>query len=436
MVLQQTEVGPNRRVSGVQTSPRSESDIRINIGRPDRIVAASNAIDTAGTQAQFSSLDGGTTWQQTRLPLVAGDNSHSDPTVGWTSDGTAWAITIGIDGATLRLRAYRSTDGGVTWNFDGTASGSQTDVDKELMWVDRSPASPFLNNIYVIWQVQAAVVNRRTGPTGAWQAPIQVSGVETTGSAVGGDITTNSRGEVFAFWPDTGSRRLLVAKSTNGGASFRPPVVIATTFAAFKIRVPAFAFRYPHILLSGAAYRDVADNFVYTVWTDLTGAPGCTSSANEPGVNTASACKTRIWFARSTDGGTTWQRPAMVNNQASRNDQFNPRLAVDDTDGTLLVSYYDTVGDPGRLRTNLWYQSSPDNGTTWTTPVQVTSAQTDETGAGADLGNQYGDYNGLSGYAGIFFPTWTDRRTGAREEIWTARALPDSVTDYVLMTHI
>ena len=45
---------------------------------------------------------------------------------------------------------------------------------------------------------------------------------------------------------------------------------------------------------------------------------------------------------------------------------------------------------------------------------------TDETVAGANLGNQYGDYNGLSAYERVLFPSWTDRRNNAREEIWTA----------------
>jgi hypothetical protein len=437
MALQQTVVGPNRRISGAQAAPRSESDIRVDIRIPNRIIAAANNLDSGG-QAQFSSANGGTTWQQATLPLAGSDDFHSDPTVGWTSDGTAWTITLGIDtggifgiGAALRARAYRSTDGGATWSHDAVASGSQTAVDKEMMWVDRGAASPFANRIYVIWHNgQPAFVNRRTGPTGTWQTPVQVSGAETTGTAIGGDITTNSTGEVFAFWPDTGSRRLLVARSTNGGASFQAPVAIATTFAAYDIGVPAFAARRALIYLSGAAYRDAADNFVYAVWTDLTGAPGCTSSANEPGSNTASNCKSRIWFARSVDGGTTWQQPTMLNGQASRNDQFNPRLAVDDTDGTLMVAYYDTVGDPGRLRTNLWYQSSADNGTTWTDAVQITTAATDES-AGADA-NQYGDYNGLTGYSGLFSPSWTDRRGNGPEEVWTASVMPDSVTDLVL----
>jgi hypothetical protein len=58
----------------------------------------------------------------------------------------------------------------------------------------------------------------------------------------------------------------------------------------------------------------------------------------------------------------------------------------------------------------------------------VTSAQTDETAAGADSGNQFGDYNSLSGYAGVFFPSWTDRRANAREEIWTAKVTDPSCT--------
>jgi len=45
---------------------------------------------------------------------------------------------------------------------------------------------------------------------------------------------------------------------------------------------------------------------------------------------------------------------------------------------------------------------------------------TNETISGADLGNQYGDYNSISGALGKFFPSWTDRRNLLREEIWTA----------------
>ena len=377
-------------------------------------------------QAQFYSTDGGVTWNQTSLPLNPGDSLHSDPTVDWTSDGTAWATTIGIDASTtvLQIRAYKSTNNGAEWTFDATVTGAQTAADKQMMWVDHSPTSPHKDNIYVIWHNNNPVfVNRRTGPSGAWQAPLQVSGTETTGTGIGGDIKTNSSGDVFAFWPDTMSRRLFVAKSTDGGVVFGTPVRISTTFDSFDIGIPSNASRRALIYLSGGAYRTAAQDMVYAVWTDLTGVagvPACNSPENEPNNNVDSTCKSRIWFARSSDGGATWRAATMLNNQASLNDQFNPRMAVDETNGRLVVMYYDTVGDAGRQRTDVWLQTSLDVGATWTTAVKVSSAQTDETSAGADTGNQYGDYNGLSGYAGKFFPCWTDRRSGGKEEIWTA----------------
>ena len=115
----------------------------------------------------------------------------------------------------------------------------------------------------------------------------------------------------------------------------------------------------------------------------------------------------------------------MLNNQPSLNDQFNQRLVVDETTGRLVVIYYDTVGDPGRKKIDIYYQTSTDDGVTWSTATQVTTAQTDETAGGADLGNQYGDYNGLSGHGGTFFPCWTDRRSSGHEEIWTAAITPE-----------
>jgi hypothetical protein len=413
-------VGIDLRISGAQTTSRSESDIRVNFWDTDKIIAASNA-PGASRQAQFFSLDGGATWGQTTLPLATGDVLHSDPTVDWTSDGTAWATTLGIQGANLHGRAYRSTNNGQTWTFDGTFSGNQTAVDKQLMWVDHSSTSPFRDNIHVIWHNNLVVfVNRRTGPTGAWQTPVQVSGAETTGTGIGGDVATNSAGDVFAMWPDTGSRQLWVAKSTDGGANFAAPVAIARTFDGYDIGVPSMANRRALIYLSAGAYRTATRNLVYAVWTDLSGAAGCTDPANEPDNNVASPCKTRIWIGRSVNGGATWSAPSMINNQTSLNDQFNPRLAVDEVDGTLVVVYYDTVGAAGRLKTDVWYQASSDEGATWSVAVKVTSAQTDETIGGADSGNQYGDYNGLSGHAGEFFPSWTERRNAKMEEIWTA----------------
>jgi len=100
----------NKRISGARNSPVSESDIRINYNDTNKIIAAANEIGASGGQGQFSSIDGGTTWSQTNLPVdtAAGDSFQSDPTVDWTSDGIARATAIGIDstGTTLRLPPF------------------------------------------------------------------------------------------------------------------------------------------------------------------------------------------------------------------------------------------------------------------------------------------------------------------------------------------
>ncbi len=418
----ETAGGANLRISGTSTTPRAEQDIRINYWDTNKVIAAANNLGGTGRQAQLWSTDGGSTWSQTTLSLVTGDSFHSDPTVDWTSDGTAWTTTIGINstGTTLRMRAYKSTDGGATWTFDATFSGSQTSTDKQMMWVDHSATSSFKDNVYAIWHNgNPAYMNRRTGPGGAWGTPILVSGAESTGTTIGSDVKTNAFGDVFGFWPTTGNARIVQVKSVNGGASYGTPLVIANTYDTYDIGVPAFNSRRILIYVSAGAYRTASKNLVYATWTDLSGDAGCTSAGSEPGANVSSACKTRIWFARSTDGGATWSPKVRLNHQASLNDQFNQWLVVDETTGRLAVMYYDTVSDPGRKKTDVWYQTSTDDGLTWSAPFKVTTAQTDETVAGSNS-FQYGDYNGMSGYAGKFLPAWTDRRNNGVEEVWTA----------------
>jgi len=419
--MQRTTVGTNVRMSGAQTSPRSESDIRINFLNPSQVIGASNAIVASGHQAQFYSSNGGATWGQTTLPFTSTDAFHSDPTVDWTSDGSAWSTTIGItnSGTSLKMRSYKSTTGGSSWTFDNTFSGTQKSADKQLMWVDHSATSAFKDNIYACWHNGTpAYINRRT--SAGWGTPLQVSGTESTGTAIGCDIKSNSAGDVFVFWPTTTNRRVIVRKSTNGGTSFAAAVIVRTMFDAYDIGIPAMANRRALIYTSGGAFKDLTHDNVYVAWTDLTGEAGCTAAGNEPGTNAASTCKSRIWFSRSTDGGTTWSAAAMINNQAGLNDQFNQALAVDESTGRIAVIYYDTVGDATRKTTNIYYQTSADHGATWSAAAKVTTAATNETIAGADSGNQYGDYNSLSGWASKFLPSWTDRRGGAKEEIWTA----------------
>ncbi len=134
---------------------------------------------------------------------------------------------------------------------------------------------------------------------------------------------------------------------------------------------------------------------------------------------------TDIFVARSTDGGATWSAPLRVNDDPAgvANDQFNQWLAVDPSDGSVNLSWNDTRNDPAHLSTDIFYARSTDGGLSFTKNTQVTTAPTNETCCGADLGNQYGDYEGIAAMDGSIHPIWTDRRTAVTsldEEIFTA----------------
>ena len=414
------------RISGASTDPRSESDIRLNYGDPSLVIAAANDLNpTATVQPQFFSTDGGATWGSTSLPAQAGDAFQSDPEVDWTSDGTAWAMTLGVDPAlNIRLYSFTSTDKGATWTFETVVSGAQTGTDREIIWVDHSATSAFKDQVYAVWHNGTPVfVSRRTaGAGGTWSAPLQVSGAETVTLGIGADVRTNANGDVFVFWPDAdGSQNIVFVKSIDGGNTFSAPQVIATTFATTRrLAIPAGSSRSLRVYISAGAYRTATRDLVYAVWTDLSGDAGCATGGG-PGTSVTSTCKTRVWFTRSTDGGINWSAPVKINDQAGLNDQFHSRLCVDESNGLIVVTYHDTVADAGRTESHVYYQTSGDDGVSWSTAVQITTAPSDATGAAVDAsGFGYGDYDGLSGHFGTFFPCWTDFRSGI-EEIWSAR---------------
>jgi len=403
-------VGPNFQVSAASSQARYTSDIRMFPGDPNRLLVASES--SSARQIQYRTLDGGATWNESVLPLFSGDALQDGPSVDWTLDGKAWTTTVGTNslGTVSRGRAYVSLDSGLTWSPDNTFSGTQSQVDWPRLWSDKSTGSPFVHNLYVIWENGGpAFMARRAG--GAWQAPLQVSGAESTGAALGGDVRTNLSGDLFGFWPTTGNQRIVVVKSTNGGVSYAAPVVAATTFDSFDIGIPAASSHRVPIYTSGGAWRTAVKNLVYVAWTDLSGDVGCTSPANEPGVNAASTCKTRIWFARSTNGGLNWSPKQLIYGSPFVDDQFNPWLNVDPSTGVVSVVFYIASG-PGRQSVNLVYSASYNDGVSWATPIPVTTVSSSNA--------IWGNYNGLTSFRCRYNASWTDKRNGSLQ-IWSSR---------------
>jgi hypothetical protein len=396
----------------------SESAIAVDPNNANILIAGSNNISGSGRQKQFWSTDGGSTWSKTELPLASGTAFQSDPSVAFTTDGTAFAATLGINaaGSSIKAELFRSADHGATWSFLSTVSSGNNN-DKEMLWIDNDAGSPYRNNLYMVWDVPGGGMrfSRSTDSGVTWSTPASLS----ADSAIGSHVTTGPGGEVYVAWPDTASRQIRIRRSTDGGLTFDPVRTITTTNDSYEISIPAMCSRNVLIYVTLGVDRSTGPRrgTLYAMWGDREGSP-------DPGcAGTASAANANVYVARSTDGGSTWSAPVLSHSNPAKTDQFNQWIAVDPTNGILHAAWYDTRDDPGRKATNIYYAHSTDGGATWVDEKRVTSAPTDETAAPADLGNQYGDYNGLAVYQGSAHPVWTDRRTGSpgdREQIYTA----------------
>jgi len=392
--------------------------------------------ETSIAMRGYFSSDGGSSWGAVDLPLPpalngSGTDFGSDPAVAWDTRGNVYYSYIvvffnhnmhAVTGTEMAVA--RSSDAGQTWtstyfNFN---SGTGKFNDKPYLAVDTNPGSPFRNTVYVAWDNASnrsgkssannvILVSRSTDGGRTFSTPVVASGTGSgPNSVIGADPFVAPDGTLHVAWHDVQNSAIVEASSADGGQSFGPTTTISATQVAYTVAIPAQASRQALVYPACGADTSGGPNrgTLYCSWMDETSSNG-----------------TDIFLSRSTDNGVSWSRPLRVNDDPAgvANDQFNQWLAVDPSDGSVNLSWNDTRNDPAHLSTDIFYARSTDGGLSFTKNVQVTTAPTNETCCGADLGNQYGDYEGIAAIDGSIHPIWTDRRAAVAsldEEIFTA----------------
>jgi hypothetical protein len=88
-------------------------------------------------------------------------------------------------------------------------------------------------------------------------------------------------------------------------------------------------------------------------------------------------------------------------------------IAVDPTTGTVAVAWYDCRNAGSANKTPQIFTSiSTDGGQTWLPNVQLTSGSSDITQTGnGTFGNDFGDYDTMDFYGGVYYPIWADNST-------------------------
>lgn len=427
---QSVKVGANVDASN-EPGPQSETAIAINANNPAQVVAGSNEIFRDPMRAYYST-DGGASFTGVDLPLPPpivnnGFDFGSDPTVAWDTRGNifyGYIVVFFSNGGGLNgteMAVARSSDGGKTWTptYFNLQTGTAQFNDKPMLTVDDNVNSPYRDTVYIAWDNNTGdasssnylLVSHSTDGGQTFSAPVAASSTASGPKAViGADPFVGADGTLYVAWHDVQNNLLAESSSTDGGQTFGATHTVAATNAAFDIGIPAMATRralvYPACGVDTSA--DAAHGTLYCSWTDQTSSNG-----------------TDIFVARSANGGQTWSAPTRVNDDPAgvANDQFNQWLAVDPVTGSVDVSWNDTRNDPTHVSTDIFFTQSTNGGASYAANTQVTTAMTNESCCGADLGNQYGDYEGIAAYNGVVHPVWTDRRASVialDEEVFTA----------------
>jgi hypothetical protein len=308
-----------------------------------------------------SFTDGGT------LP---GGTSHSgDPWLATGPDGTIYYADL--YGGGIGVLRGTVTGSGVSW-AGPTTFGGGTGTDKESMTVD-----PTTGTIYVTY-------TRFSGGQGIWLYKSTNGGLSFTGptpvstaaSLQGSVSSIGPNGELYVTWSigypnETG---IGFARSFDGGQTFQ----VFTQIAPVLHQAVSGMERDPHnphiaVDRSGGPHNG---NIYITYHSAHLGG----------GTNLDSV------IVRSTDGGMTWSAATRINDDGTAAQQWYPTVNVD-TAGFVHSFWYDRRVNSGNL-TDIYYARSTDGGVSWEPNVRVTPQSFNMTTIGSSEGfsNTWGDY--------------------------------------------
>lgn len=416
------------RLPGLQTSPT----IAIDPGDDRVLLAGSTSIDE-GTMRIYTSTDGGATWRtQTAHPAPAKLSRSCSSDAGAAIDLDGWQFfSYGRaapckEGAAQRVYVVSRPGPDARWSRPVLVARLQDALfdDKPAIAVDASPVSRFRNRVYVAWTrvsrrgVFSILLSRSDDHGRSWSEPVRVN--RTGKQPTYASVAVARDGTVYVAWDDMGEFGIWIARSPDGGSSFRDQRKVASFVAVTiphcgaGIVIPAqprtCVNSNPIVAVDASGGRYSGRVYVSYARTEFRG---------------RQAAYVAVFDARLrrllADPKTGEGRPVAPASAARGADQFWPQSAVDRSTGTAWVCFYDTLGDPARKRAFYSCTLSRDGGRSWARPVRVASVASDATQRNAS--GHYGVYQGLAAANGVAHPIWTDTRDvdTLGEEIYTAR---------------
>gem|GEM_PF-6437142 len=375
-------------------------------------------------QGWYATTDGGYNWYGSDY-YPNNSKNLGDPVIICDDSSHFFNFSIGfageydISGYPLShgIQVVKTTDAGQTWDSTITSVDPtySTGADKPMAVADDNSNSPYKGNLYAAWtdfnkKPGKAVFSRSVDGGTHWSDTLIVLDTSTQDRNQGTSLAVGPAGELYIAWANytndnNPASGMGFVKSTDGGETFTEfNGTPAFTYSGIRISNTGIAEfggirvnDFPCIAVdrSNGPYR----GYIYAVVAENTGRDTINSD---------------IKFARSKDGGETWETGFTNNNgyvNTNRNkQQFFPWMSVDDVTGRISVTYYsqDTVG----YAVNTYVALSYDGGQTF---KEYKVSDVSHTPQPLYSNGYSGDYINISSHNSKIYPFWMDNRSGPQK---------------------
>lgn len=418
--------------------PANEVTIAVNPTDPLNIVAGAKDYTTAHTADQcvwdgvYWTKDGGKTWGNYNVPgspwqlltqpeqfrPVLETSTHwcaTDPVVDFGPDGTLYYALMGYQGDPVTAskvgkdqlgtgvndvafnRATQivavSEDGGESFSrYSIIDTGSFPVNFHDRQWIDVGPDG----TVYVAWTsivFPGNVLYRSTDGARTWEGPAILD--DLAGNGGPGSMIVSAGPEGIVYVSGWGGDGAYLTKSTDFGETFSGWTKVGGQ------RDEGMNTTYRGGALGVVAASQTTD-LVAVDWID-------TRNGNRD-----------VFAIVSLDGGATWSNETMLNDDATKNDQFMPTLVIAPDSNVITAAWWDRRNDEDNILLDVYTTQSLDNGTTWTPNVRVTEVSSDPEWSKHQGGFTFiGDYIDIDAAGGFAFPVWVDTRH-ERADVYTA----------------